>query len=65
MHSTVTKFIYRRLLSITKLLIINIKTNIMRTFIRNTPTETRRNTFFSSFKNSKRVQWASSRQHTH
>ena len=65
MHSTVTKLIYRRLLSITKLLIINIKTNIMRTFIRNTPTETRRNTFFSSFKNSKRVQWASSRQHTH
>ncbi|KSA13685.1 hypothetical protein I600_277 [Maribacter dokdonensis DSW-8] len=37
----------------------------MRTFIRNTPTETRRNTFFSSFKNSKRVQWVASRQFTH
>jgi len=37
----------------------------MRTFIRNTPTESRRSTFFSNFKNSKRVQWASSRNHTH
>ncbi|KSA13684.1 hypothetical protein I600_278 [Maribacter dokdonensis DSW-8] len=37
----------------------------MRTFIRNTPTETRRNTFFSSFKTSKRVQWVASRQFTH
>ncbi len=65
MHSTVTNFKYPRLVSIRKLLIINLKTNIMRTFIRNTPTETRRNSFFSTFKNSKRVQWASLRNHTH
>ncbi len=37
----------------------------MRTFIKNTPTESRRNVFLTAFRNSKRVQWVASRQFTY
>ncbi|NJB69974.1 hypothetical protein GGR42_000436 [Saonia flava] len=37
----------------------------MRTFINHTPTESRRHSFFSTFKDSKRVRWSENRNHTH
>ena len=41
------------------------KTLIMRTFINQSPTESRRFTYFSNFKDSKRIRWAESRHHLH
>jgi hypothetical protein len=44
---------------------INQKTTVMKALLKRTPTESRRHTFFSNFKNSKRVKWSEVRHYVH
>jgi len=58
MHSTVTKLFLPRLLVVSHLIITIKYIEIMKASISKTATESKTGQYFSTFRNSKRSQWA-------